>query len=186
MRRLTPLRRFSLFRSSVSSWTTYIVALCKQECGTIKQARHAKQECRVLRARNPVKMALMRATTSQCGLDSTMCHADAIAEVTKLDRPGFEKHGDSSDATLFCAATLHRFGLPFEYAELNPKTLPEMCASCKAPLGDPSIGGSRLYKIFAWQCHLGRCGGDGRRLWANEARKLAINDLVLSNPNPGE
>ncbi len=81
-----------------------------------------------------------------------------------MDQPGFGVHGESSEATLFCAATLHRFGLPFYYARMEPKTLPEMCACCKALLWDPTIRGSRMDKIFAWQCHMGRCGGDGRRL----------------------
>ena len=39
--------------------------------------------------------------------------------------------------------------------------------------------------IFAWQCHLGRCGGDGRRLQAHEAVKMTMRELVLSNAKPG-
>ena len=31
---------------------------------------------------------------------------------------------------------------------------------------------------------MGRCGGDGRRLHAHEAGKLAIKRLVLNNPTP--
>jgi hypothetical protein len=31
---------------------------------------------------------------------------------------------------------------------------------------------------------MGRCGGDGRRLHAHEAVKLAIKHLVLNNPTP--
>jgi hypothetical protein len=42
-----------------------------------------------------------------------------------------------------------------------------------------------MEKLFAWQCHLGRCGGDGRRLHAHEVVKRALRDLVLSNPNQG-
>ena len=64
-------------------------------------------------------------------------------------------------------ATLHRFGLPVDFARLKAETLPETCACCKAPLWDSAIPGSRMDKIFAWQCHLGRCGGDGRRLHTN-------------------
>jgi hypothetical protein len=40
-------------------------------------------------------------------------------------------------------------------------------------------------KFVAWQCHLGRCGGDGRRLQAHEVVKRALKDLVLSITNPG-
>ena len=39
--------------------------------------------------------------------------------------------------------------------------------------------------LFAWQCHLGRCVGDGRRLQAHEVVKRALKDLVLSNPSHG-
>jgi hypothetical protein len=42
-----------------------------------------------------------------------------------------------------------------------------------------------LERIFAWQCHLGRCGGDGRRLQAHEVFKKIMRDVVLSNANPG-
>jgi len=40
-------------------------------------------------------------------------------------------------------------------------------------------------KIFAWQCHLGRCGGDGRRLQSHYVVKRSLKKLVLFNPNPG-
>jgi hypothetical protein len=39
--------------------------------------------------------------------------------------------------------------------------------------------------MFAWQCHMGRCGGDGRRLHAHEVVKRAMKELILSNPNLG-
>jgi hypothetical protein len=39
--------------------------------------------------------------------------------------------------------------------------------------------------LFAWQCHLGICGGDGRKLQAHEVVKRTLRDLVLSNPSPG-
>jgi hypothetical protein len=42
-----------------------------------------------------------------------------------------------------------------------------------------------MNKLFAWQCHLGRCGGDGKRLQAHEVVERTLRDLVLSNPNPG-
>ncbi len=61
----------------------------------------------------------------------------------------------------------------------------ESCACCIAPLWDPTYQGSQRDKIFAWQCHLGRCGGDGRRLQAHDVVKRALKTLVLSNPHPG-
>jgi hypothetical protein len=93
--------------------------------------------------------------------------------------------GGSREATLFCAATLHRYGLPVDYARMKTETLLESCACCKAPLWDPAIPGTRMDKRFAWQSHLGRCGGDGRRPPTHEVVKRALMELVLSNPNPG-
>ncbi len=40
-------------------------------------------------------------------------------------------------------------------------------------------------KLFAWQSHMGRCGGDGRRLQTHEVVKRALRDHVLTNPSPG-
>jgi hypothetical protein len=40
-------------------------------------------------------------------------------------------------------------------------------------------------KIFAWQCRLERCGGEGRRLQAHDVVKMALKELVLSNSNRG-
>ena len=102
-----------------------------------------------------------------------------------INCPAALAHSETSEAPLYCAATLHRFGLPVDYARLKAVTLPEMCACCKAPLWDPSVQGSRMDRIFAWQCHLGRCGGDGRRLQAHEKIKRTMKELVLSNANPG-
>ncbi len=140
----------------------YTTAPYKHECGIYKQIRHAKQAHRFTNTLNPTNQALLRATASQCGLDSAHCHSSTVKEVVSLDRPG-GMDGESREAALFCAATLHRFGLPVDYIRLKTETLPESCACCNAPLWDPVIRGSRSDKIFAWQCHLGRCGGGGRK-----------------------
>ncbi len=72
-----------------------------------------------------------------------------------------------------------------DYVRLKHTTPLETCAYCNAPLWNPDISGSTMDKLFAWQCHLGRCGGDGRRLQAHEVVKRALRDMVLSNPSPG-
>jgi len=136
--------------------TDYTTAPCKHECGIYKQIRHAKQANRLLTTLNPTKQALLRATASQCGLDSAHCHSSIVKDVTNLDRPG-GIDGGSREAALFCAATLHRFGLPVDYARLKTETLPESSACCNAPLWDRAIPGTRMDKVVAWQCHLGRC-----------------------------
>jgi hypothetical protein len=164
----------------------FVTAPCRHECSILKQVRHVKKAHRVLSALNPVKQALLRATAGQCGMDSASCSMDTVREVASLDYPGKgNAEEDSREASLFCAATLHRFGLPVDFARLKAETLPETCACCKAPLWDSAIPGSRMDRIFAWQCHLGRCGGDGRRLQAHEVVKKSMRDLVLSNTIPG-
>ena len=117
-------------------------------------------------------------------MDSAHCHSATIRDVAKLDRLG-GMDGGSREATLFCDATLHRYGLLVDYARMETEILPETCACCQAPLWDPALPGTRMDKLFSWQCHLGRCGRDGRRLHAREVVKRALRDLVLSNPNPG-
>jgi hypothetical protein len=54
---------------------------------------------------------------------------DTVREVAGMDRPRRENHEeDSRDASLLCAATLHRFGLHVDFERLNADTLPEMCS----------------------------------------------------------
>jgi hypothetical protein len=80
----------------------YIRAPCKHECIIISQVRHAKEACGDLKARNQVKQALMRATASQCGMDSAKCHALTVTEVAELDRPGLGNYRETSEATFLC------------------------------------------------------------------------------------
>ncbi len=40
-------------------------------------------------------------------------------------------------------------------------------------------------RLFTWQSHLERCGGDGRCLKAHEVVKLSLKRLALSNHDPG-
>jgi len=106
----------------------YITAPCKHECGIYKQIRHAMQAHGILTTLNPTTQALLRASASQCGLDSAHCHSSTVKDVASLDRPG-GIDGGSREAAIFCASTLHRFGLPVDCARLKTETLPESCAS---------------------------------------------------------
>jgi len=162
----------------------YVTAPCKHECSIPKQSRHDKQAHRLLTTLNPTKQSLLRAAAGECGLDSPHCNSFTIQEVVSMDRPG-GGNGGSREASLFCAATLHRFGLPMDYARLKHETLPESFACCNAPLWNLAIPGTTMDTLFAWQCHMGRCEGDGRRLHAHEVVKRALRDLLLSNPSPG-
>jgi hypothetical protein len=101
-----------------------------------------------------------------------------------MDCPGPLAHDDSSEATLFCEATLHRFGFPYDYPRLSRCNLAEICPCCSVPIWNQSLSFTVADRIFAGQCHSGRCGGDGRRLQAHEVMKMAIKRLVLSNSCP--
>jgi hypothetical protein len=99
----------------------------------------------MLSALNPIKQTFLRATTGQCGLDSAYCHSATVRDVAKLDHlGGGGREGGSREATLFCAATLHHYGLPVDFARLAVETLPEMCACYKASLWDPAISGTKM------------------------------------------
>jgi hypothetical protein len=109
---------------------------------------------------------------------------DTVQAVARMDCPASLSHDELSEGTLFCAASLHRFGLPVDYAKLEATVLPETCPCCTAPLWEPGLQATRADRIFAWQCHMGRCGGDGRRIHAHEVVKLALKRLVLSCSTP--
>ena len=109
----------------------YITVPCKHECNVMKQIRNAKHALIVFFALNPIKQTLLRATTGQCGLDSAYCHYATVKDVAKLNRPrGGVPEDGSREASLFCAATLHRYGLPVDFARLDSERLPKMCACC--------------------------------------------------------
>ena len=126
----------------------------------------------------------MRATAGQCGRDSAHCSLATVEAVARMDCPASLAHSELSEGVLFGAATLHRFGLPFDYANLESSILPESCPCCSAPLWDPGQHPSRVDRIFVWQAHMGRCGGDGRRIHSHEVVKLAMKKLVLSSSTP--
>ena len=77
-------------------------------------------------------------------------------------------HAEMSEGIFCCAYMFHRFGLPYNYAKLEDFTLPESCPCWSAPLRDPKQHPTRLDRIFTWQSHAGRFGGDGRIHQAHE------------------
>jgi hypothetical protein len=81
-----------------------------------------------------------------------------------MDCPGSMAHAEISEGVLYTTSMLHRVGLPYKYAKMEDFIPPESCPGCYDPLWDPVQHPSRLDRIFTWQCHAGRCGGDGRRL----------------------
>jgi len=165
--------------------SNYPLAPCKHECSLIKQARHVRQALEVFKTMNPVKQAMMRASACQCGTDFARCSTATESHVARMDCPGSMAHAEMSEGVLYTSSMLHRFGLPYDYAKLDDFVLPESCPCCSAPLRDPSQHPSRPDRIFTWQCHAGRCGGDGRRLQAHEVFKMAVKRMVLTSSSPG-
>jgi hypothetical protein len=128
-----------------------------------------------------VKLALMRASACRCGSDSAHCSSDTVQEVSRMDCPGSLAHAALSKGVIFTASMLHRFGLLYNYAKLEDFVLPKSCPCCSAPLWEPGLHPSRSDRIFTWQCHAKRCGGDGRRLQAHEISNMDVKRLVLTS-----
>jgi hypothetical protein len=150
----------------------------------MRQTRHVKQATELLKSMDPIRQTLLRANAGQCGRDAAHCSLQVVRAVATMDCPAALAHTETSEASLYCAATLHRFGLPVDFAKLDKYSLPETCSCCNVPLWDPGMQASRADRIFIWQSHMGRCGGDGRRHQAHEAVKLAMQRVVLSCPDP--
>jgi len=164
--------------------TDFITAPCKHEVSLMKQTRHVRQANSLYNKMDSVRKILLRATAGQCGRDSAHCSDATVKAVATMECPASLSLDGTSDASLFCAATLHRYGLPHDFARMEDFIIPETCACCHAPIGDPNSALTRSDRIFIWQCHMGRCGGDGRRIHAHESVKLAVKKLVLCCPDP--
>jgi len=147
----------------------------------MKQTRQARHASNLFKYMDPAKRTLMRANASQCGRASFHCSLKTVRAIATMVCPSAMAHDETSEASLFCAATLNRFGLPHDYAKLEGMVLPETCACYSAPLWDPSLTANKAVRIYVWQSHLGRYKGDGRRHRAHETVKLAIKRLVLAN-----
>ncbi len=113
--------------------------MCKHKCIIINQMRNIKQAHMVLSRTNLINKALLRAAAGRCGLDSANCCATIVKAIAKMERPGSLTFDEANEASLFCATTLHRFGLPVDFAKLEYSILIESCACCRAPLWGSSI-----------------------------------------------
>jgi hypothetical protein len=122
------------------------------------------QALEVFESMDPVKQVLMRASAGQRGMDTAHCSTSTAKDVARMDCPGSMAHAEKSEGVLFTSSMLHRFGLPYDYAKMEDFILPESYPCCSASLRDPGQHPSIPDRIFTWQCHARRCGGDGRRL----------------------
>jgi len=110
----------------------FVTTPCKQEVSLMKQTRHVKQASNLLKSMDPIRQTLIRASVGQCG-------GAFVREVATMDCLSTLAHTETSEASLYCATTMHRFGLPMDYAKLDDFTLPETCSCCNVPLWDPGI-----------------------------------------------
>ena len=163
----------------------YCTTPCRHEYSLLKQARHAKQAHAILWGMDTLKQALMRASSGQCWMDSAHSSGAIVEAVAKMDCPASLSHDELIEGVLFCASTLYLFALPYGFANLANRVLPEVFPCCSAPVWDLDQHPSRVDRIFTWQCHMGKCGGDGRRLHAHEVVQLAMKKVVLSCSTPG-
>jgi len=136
-----------------------ITVPCKREDSLMKQTRHVKQVSNLLISMDSIRRTLLRANAGQCGRDSAHCSLPTVRAVALMEYPAALTHAETSEASLYCVTTLHRFGLPLDYAKLDDFILREMCSCCNAPLWDPWMQSTRVVRIFVWQSPLGRCGG---------------------------
>ena len=126
----------------------FITAACKQEVSLMKQTRHVKKASNLLKSMDPIRRTLLRASAGQCGRDSAHSYLQTVRVISTMDCPAALAHTETSEASLYCAATLHRFGFPIDYAKLKDFTLPETCSCCSAPLWDPGMQATRADRIF--------------------------------------
>jgi len=129
--------------------------------------------------------ALMLSRSGQCGLVTAKASLPEIQTVAKMDRPERYAHMDLSESTMYAAKTLHLHGLPFDYDALRDVVPPDMCPICSTALTDPLRPVPLHERLFSWQTHMGRCGGDGRRTQVHKVVKLVVKRLALCNPDPG-
>jgi hypothetical protein len=94
----------------------------------MRQTRQVRQAFNLFKSIDPVRQTLMRATAGQCGRDTAHCSLHTAKVVATMECPANLSQTETSESMLFCASTLHRYGLPHDYARLEALTLPEVCS----------------------------------------------------------
>ena len=118
-------------------------------------------------------------------MENSKANLPVTQVVATMERPEKYDHLDISDSTICSASTLHLHGLPFDYDALSSGPLPDMCPIYSPSLTDPQRPIFRHERLFTWQIHMTRCGGDGRCAHAHEVVKLVVKRLALCNHDSG-
>jgi hypothetical protein len=125
---------------------------------------HVHQAHKVWTDGSTVQRAVMLSRAGQCGLDKAKVGLNEVQAVATTDRCANYEHVDLGEASLYNAATLNLHGLPYDYASLQSCDPPLRCPTCNVALTSPLQQEPMHVRMFTWQSHLGRCGGDGRCL----------------------
>ena len=115
-----------------------------------------------------VQRALMLSRAGLCGIDTKKASLAEVHALVTMDRPEKSSHLDLSESMLHSASTLHLHGMPFDYDALRYVKPHDACLVCNIALVDPLLHEPLHKRLFSWQSHMGRCGGDGRRTQAHE------------------
>ena len=110
------------------SLVDYVTAPFKQEVSLLKHMRHARQVSALFKSMYRVRQTLVRANACQCGMDSAHYSMYTMGAMVTMDSSATLAHAETSEAFLCCASTLHRYGLPLDYAVLESFILPETCS----------------------------------------------------------
>ncbi len=96
----------------------------------------------------------MRAFAGECGRDSAHYSMSVMEAVARMDCPVSLSHDEISEDALFTDATLHRFGLPYDYAKLEDvssrKIVPPALFLCGIMDNTPQDQTAYLYGNVPW------------------------------------
>ena len=127
----------------------------------------------------------MLSRAGECGIGTVKTTYHDVEAVASTDRSANYSHMNLGESILYSVATLQLHGLPYDYdssASLDP---PTSCPVCNDALRDPLRQDTLHTRVFTWQSHMGRCGGDGKCTQSHEVAKLATKRMALCNPDPG-
>ena len=117
-------------------------------------------------------------------MDTPRASQPEVKVVAMMDRQESMRHFDLSESILYSGSTLHLHGMSFDYASFECMEPIAACPNCRGALSDPLCHDPLHKRIFTWQAHMGRCGGDGKCLQAHVVSKLPITCLALCKPGP--
>jgi hypothetical protein len=122
-----------------------------------------------------MQRALMLYRAGQCGIDTAKTIDKDVEAAASMDRPANYSHIDLGESILYYVATLQLHRLPYDYNSSASMDPPTIYPVCNATLCDPLHPNHLHTRVFTWQLHMGRCGGDGKCTQAHDVVKLATN-----------